>query len=140
MPRGNILVDSSWLIALYDKESDASQEIREISRYFRGRFLVPQVALTEVIYLLKREIGVLGAAQFLQEFTDSQPHLQEVTIPDLVRVREITQQYATAKLDFVDCCIMALSERLNITQIGTLDKRDFSIFRPNHVDHLELLP
>jgi hypothetical protein len=49
-------------------------------------------------------------------------------------------QYADANLDFVDCCIMALSERLQVRQICTLDRRDFSIFRPTHCDYLELLP
>lgn len=57
-----------------------------------------------------------------------------------MRVKEIMLHYATAKFDFVDCCIMALSERLEITQVGTLDKRDFGIFRPKHVSHLDLLP
>jgi predicted nucleic acid-binding protein len=42
--------------------------------------------------------------------------------------------------DLADCCIMALSERLNITYISTLDRRDFSIFRPRHCDYLTLLP
>lgn len=50
------------------------------------------------------------------------------------------QQYASANFDFVDCCIMALTERLNVTQVGILDRRDFSIFRPQHVNHLEILP
>jgi hypothetical protein len=35
---------------------------------------------------------------------------------------------------------MALSERLQITQVCTFDRRDFSIFRPTHYDYLELLP
>ncbi len=48
--------------------------------------------------------------------------------------------YPGAKLDFVDCCIMAMSERLNITRVCTFDRRDFSIFRPAHCDYLELLP
>jgi predicted nucleic acid-binding protein len=48
--------------------------------------------------------------------------------------------YASARLDFVDCCLMALSERLNITQICTYDRRDFSMFRPAHCDYLTLLP
>jgi uncharacterized protein len=48
--------------------------------------------------------------------------------------------YLDSKLDFVDCCLMALSERLNITQICTFDTRDFMIFRPRHVNHLEILP
>jgi predicted nucleic acid-binding protein len=39
-----------------------------------------------------------------------------------------------------DCCIMTLSERLNITQVCTFDQRDFLIFRPKHCDYLDILP
>jgi hypothetical protein len=42
--------------------------------------------------------------------------------------------------EFADCCIMTLAERLNITQICTLDECDFSLFRPDHIERLELLP
>lgn len=97
MPRGNILVDSSWLIALYDKDSDAYEEVVETAKHLRGQFLVPQVVLTEVTYLLKRETGIKGTAQFLQQFNDSSPNLQEITVPDLRRVKEIMQQYANAR-------------------------------------------
>ncbi|MDZ4767972.1 MAG: hypothetical protein SGJ24_02500 [Chloroflexota bacterium] len=44
------------------------------------------------------------------------------------------------RFDFVDCCIMAQAEWLNITHACTLDMRDFAHFRPCHVDHLTLLP
>lgn len=93
----------------------------ELARLYRGQFLVPQVVLTEVLYLLKRETGVQGAAAFLEEFTKSQPDLQDITVEDLIRVQEIMQHDASARLDFVDCCIMALSERLNVTQVCTLE-------------------
>lgn len=69
------------------------------------------------------------------------PFIYEIlTSADFIRMREIMTDYRDAKFDFVDCSLMALSERLNITQICTLDKRDFSIFRPKHVPHLYLLP
>jgi hypothetical protein len=48
--------------------------------------------------------------------------------------------YASADFDLADCCIMALAERLNITQVCTFDQRDFSIFRPTHCPHLDILP
>lgn len=48
--------------------------------------------------------------------------------------------YAVAKLDFVDCCLTALAERLNITKIRTFDRRDFSMIRPKHAEYFELLP
>jgi predicted nucleic acid-binding protein len=98
------------------------------------------VVLTEVLYLLKRESGVQGAVAFLEEFNKSQPDLQDITVEDLKRVQAIMQQYASARLDFVDCCIMALAERLNVTQVCTLDQRDFGIFRPKQCDYLEILP
>jgi predicted nucleic acid-binding protein len=50
------------------------------------------------------------------------------------------EQYADARLDFVDCCIMALAERLDINQICTFDRRDFVIFRIANGEALELLP
>ncbi|MCU0482246.1 MAG: PIN domain-containing protein, partial [Anaerolineae bacterium] len=59
---------------------------------------------------------------------------------DFIRMREIMTDYRDAKFDFVDCCIMALAERLNITHICTFDRRDFGIFRPKHVANLNLLP
>lgn len=138
--KNKILIDSSFLVALYDVASEKRESVSEIAELYRGQFLVPQVVLTEVVYLLRRDTGMKGALYFLEMFTDSRPDLQDVTFEDLHRVREIMQQYADAKLDFVDCCIMALSERLDITQVGTLDQSDFGMFRPKHTDYLEILP
>lgn len=136
----NILVDSSFLIALFDLDSDEHDEVQEVAKLFGNKFIIPQVVLTEVVYHLKRELGVRGAVEFLQSFTRTHPQLQDVIEADLLRVSEIMAHYADAKLDFVDCCIMALAERLNITKVGTLDQRDFGLFRPIHCEYLEILP
>lgn len=45
--------------------------VSELSKLLRGQLLVPQVALTEVLYLLKRQTGIQGATKFLQEFNNS---------------------------------------------------------------------
>ncbi len=140
MPPNRILVDSSFLVAFYDRDSNRNQEVSQVARTFREQFLIPQVVLTEVVYLLKRDYGGRSAARFLGEFARTQPDLQDITIVDLKRAAEIMEQYANADFDFVDCCIMALAERLDITEICTLDQRDFSIFRPTHADYLEILP
>lgn len=36
--------------------------------------------------------------------------------------------------------LMALAERHDIRIVCTLEQRDFAIFRPNHIERLELLP
>lgn len=56
---------------------------------------------------------------------------------DRTRMLEIMETYG---FDFVDCAIMAQAERLNITDIYTFDRRDFSVFVPRHAAHLRLLP
>lgn len=48
--------------------------------------------------------------------------------------------YGDVAFYIVDCCIMAIAERLGVTRIATFDRRDFSIFRPQHCDFFELLP
>jgi predicted nucleic acid-binding protein len=102
--------------------------------------IIPDVVLVEVVFLADRAGGVPAKLSLLDFVANFPGTLQPITRDDLKRVREIMQMYADARLDFVDCCIMALSERLNITQICTFDRRDFVIFRPKHCDYLDLLP
>jgi predicted nucleic acid-binding protein len=52
-------------------------------------------------------------------------------------LRSLLVTYADLHLGFVDASVVALAERLEITQIATLNHRDF---RPHHVDAFELLP
>ncbi|MGH7867281.1 MAG: PIN domain-containing protein [Candidatus Dormibacteraceae bacterium] len=66
--------------------------------------------------------------------------LVELTVGDMVRVAELVRTYSDLKLDPADACVVALAERLDIRQVATLDRRDFSVVRPRHVDGLNLFP
>ena len=101
---------------------------------------VPSVVLPEVGYLLRRNLGYMNSLIFFDFFEYRNVRLVPVFEEDLSRVYDIGRLYADAQLDLVDCCIMAIAERLNITRIATFDRRDFSIFRPSHCEFLELLP
>jgi len=102
--------------------------------------LIPEIVLPEVAFLLNRAGGIPAVAQFLQAFIVAQPTMQNMLPGDLNRAREIMLAYASARFDLVDCCIMALAERLNVIQVATFDRRDFSIFRLPNGGYLELLP
>jgi predicted nucleic acid-binding protein len=60
--------------------------------------------------------------------------VESVGRDDLSRVAEVLNQYADARVDFVDATIVALAERL------TLDRRHFELFRPRHCAAFEILP
>lgn len=135
-----ILVDSSYLYAFLAEKNDKHDEAVFVAEMYQGQFVIPYVVLTEVAYLFNREGGVAAVVGFLNGLIGMRPDFEIVKDADFIRIREIMERYADSKFDFVDCCIMALSERLNITQVCTLDQRDFSIFRPKHCDYLEILP
>jgi predicted nucleic acid-binding protein len=55
-------------------------------------------------------------------------------------VAELIDIYQDLGLGLVDASVIAVAERLEITQIATLDHRHFRVVRPRHVAAFELLP
>jgi hypothetical protein len=140
MPTSQLLVDSSFLYALYDRANRRNDDANIVAEVYGGQFVIPYVVLTETAWLFRRSDDIRGVTSFLDALIAASYDYEIVLLSDLRRARAIMQQYIDSRLDFVDCCIMALSERMNITQVCTFDYRDFSIFRPLHCDALELLP
>lgn len=140
MTANRLLIDSSFLFALYNQSDDYHQQAQRFAAGNQSSFLIPDVILPEVTFLFSRRGGVPAVGGFLRTLAAVQPHLEPLTITDIQHASEIMSKYADSKLDFVDCGIMAMAERLNIIQICTFDRRDFGIYRPTHCEHLELLP
>ena len=135
-----ILIDTSFLYALYNANDARHRAAVESAREINQVSIVPEVILPEITYLFRRDIGYHAISPFLQKLAESDIQLQCLEWVDIRRAQEIMATYATSEFDIVDACIMALSERLEVTQVCTFDRRDFSIFRPHHCDYLELLP
>lgn len=135
-----LLVDSSFLVALFDKSDENRARAIEFARTNRDVLIVPEVTLTEVTHILNRFVNHYAMTMFLKAFAATPFELQSITKEDIFRAYEIATAYPKAEFDFVDCCILALAERLDITRICTFDIRDFSIFKPTHCQFLELLP
>ncbi len=135
-----ILIDSSFLYALYNQGDTKHQIALSFALKNRGATLVPDVVLPEVCFLFERDFGHYAIIKFLGEFAGVGVPLQAIDIDDVRKAQAIMTKYPKAEFDFVDCCVMALAERLNITQICTFDRRDFALFKPTHCDFLELLP
>lgn len=135
-----LLLDSSFVYALFNGDDRNHAAALQFAAAIRQQSLVPDVALPEITFLFRRDAPYSAIKTFLVEFTKAQLTLVPPTTDDIIRISQIMDTYPTAEFDLVDCTIMALAERLNITQICTFDRRDFSIFRPRHCDYLKLLP
>lgn len=49
MQLNKILLDSSFLIALYDLNANKHEVVADIAKFYDDQFLIPQVVLTEVV-------------------------------------------------------------------------------------------
>lgn len=104
------------------------------------RMYLPHSTLGEISYLVEKAKGKKAVAEFLFYLPQSRYEVMALTDEDIQRVGQMLAQYADTRLDFVDASVMALAERLKLHQILTLDRRDFSLIRPQHVPYFELLP
>ena len=50
------------------------------------------------------------------------------------------EQYADARVGFVDAAVLSVVERLGERKLATLDHRHFGLLRPRHVVALDLVP
>ena len=135
-----LIADSSFVYALYNVTDSRHPVAKAFAADYTDITFIPEIVLPEVCYLFLRDIGYVGVHRFLARFKVINARIVSLARSDLNRLHEIAETYASAAFDIVDCCIMALAERLHVTRIATFDRRDFSIFQPRHCDYLELLP
>ncbi|HMM81218.1 MAG TPA: PIN domain-containing protein [Pyrinomonadaceae bacterium] len=134
------LLDSGFLYSSIDTNDIYHNAVVAIARSIRGRVLFPTPAITETAYFLSKNVGLASTIDFLGRLSTSEFELVSPEPTDLLRSAEILRKYNDSNIDFVDACIAAMAERLNITRILTVDRRHFSMFRPTHCEAFELLP
>ena len=133
------LLDTGVLLAAIAANDD-QHDVAVLALEEEQDALLPDVVLPELAYLILRDMNYGALASFLRSVVAGELTLVVVTTEDLARATEIMLQYASARVDFVDCVIVAMAERLHITRILTLDRRHFSLFRPRHCPVFDLLP
>ncbi len=138
-----VVLDTSFLFALTDLTdlTDRNHDrVLAVVQSINEPLLLPSVVLPEVCYLIASRLGHQAMRKFIANLVVIGVQIESMTATDLERINQILEQYADSQLDFVDAVIVAIAERLEITRVLTLDRRDFSIMRPRHCDYFEILP
>ena len=134
------ILDTSFLFALTDQSDRNHQRVLAIAQTTNERLVLPVVVLPEICYLIASRLGHTAMRRFVASMTPNAVQIESVIPEDWGRIHQILAVYADNRLDFTDAAIVAIAERLAITRIYTLDRRDFSIIRPKHCDYFELFP
>lgn len=109
--------------------------------HLAGRqMLLPAPIVAEVGYLLGARAGARAEAVFLRSLADHDFVPVELLQSDYSRMAELVESYADLPLGTSDAAVIALAERLDVTEVATLDHRHFTVVRPRHTTSLTLLP
>lgn len=136
----SLLLDTGFLYALLNRTEQNHERVLAVTQAIHEPVVLPVPAITEVAYLLLRDVGSDAVADFIASLATTDLVLESPQIDDYSRASEVIRRYGDGHVDFVDAMIVAMAERLSITRILTLDVRHFAMFRPSHCEAFELLP
>jgi predicted nucleic acid-binding protein len=138
-----IICDTGPLVAAAIRDDDDYHACAELlaGLHLAGRrILVPGPVVAEVGYLVAKLGGARVEASFLRSLAEGSLVSVALESADYGRMAELVEAYADFPLGTTDASVIAVSERLNISEVATLDHRHFAAVRPAHCDAFSLLP
>jgi len=120
------LIDSGILVAYYSARDDHHLKVCKFFEQYTGRLITTLSCITEVMWLLNSDWRLQN--RFLDGVAREVLECCSLLLQDFTRIAELNAQYFDLPADFADLSLIAISERLNIAAILTLDS-DFDIYR-----------
>jgi uncharacterized protein len=126
------------LVALLDRSDQHHGACREAARSLRGPLISVWPAVTEAMYLLaasaEAQDGLWGM------LADGAVVLSELGRDDVPRLRELMRKYRDRPMDLADAALVRVAERESIHTIFTIDRADFTVYRPSRSWRFSILP
>ena len=94
--------------------------------------LIPATVAAEVGYLIQREAGWRVESLFLRSIAAGDFTGVDLTTADYERMADLVVRYGSLPLGTTDASVIAITERLKLTEVATLDQRHFTVVRPSH--------
>ena len=125
---------------MLDAREPRRAECSELLLRTPGPLYVPQTVVAEVAYFISRSLDAEVESSFLQDLALGSFLPTAVDPSEWERIAELVWTYRDMPLGTTDASIVAIAERLGVTQIATLDHRHFGAVQPAHCESFELLP
>lgn len=133
-----LILDTGPLVALIDRSDPDHDRCRELINSANEIRLAPICTLVEIEYQLRPWLG--GFSGLMADVDAGRLHIHLPDQSELIRASSLVDEYRDLPLGLVDATVLACVERLRERKLATLDRRHFSVVRPAHVEHLDLLP
>lgn len=134
-----MIIDTGLLIAAASRRDRHHEAARTILSH-RGTKVIPEPVVVETCYMMGSRLGQDVELAFLQSLQTRTFVVEQITRTDRARIIELLEGYKDAMIGYVDAAVAAVAERLRDGVIATLDRRDFTLIRPRHVEAFTLVP
>ena len=121
------LLDTGPWVALLDRSESRHLDCVKWFEQYSGILLSTEAVLTEVLYLLGFSIQAQVAA--LDFILKSAVELVPSNKESLTVCQSLMDKYADLPMDFADATLVSLAQEMNILDVVTFDKKDFSVYR-----------
>lgn len=133
-----MLVDAGPLVAILNRRDRHHQACVDVLRRMRGPLLSTWMPVTEAMYLLDFSAAAQGA--LLEMIERGALEILELLPEDLPAIRRLMRKYRDQPMAFADASLVRVADRLGLHEIFTLDRRDFSVYRPGKGRSFRILP
>lgn len=90
-------------------------------------------------YLIRKH-SPRAEVEFIRILSNGDFEPIDITIDDYTRMTDLAATYIDRPMGVTDASVIAVAERLGITEIACTDRTDFRLVRPRHVEAFTLLP
>lgn len=125
------------MVALINADDAHHRTCREALKTIREPLGTVWPAVTEAMYLLGFSIV---AQEALWELVAGELTLLPLGAEDFPRMRELMKKYRDLPMDLADAALVRVAEREKVRTIFTVDRKDFSVYRPHRLGRFTLLP
>ena len=123
-----VLVDTGPLVAMLRRNDENHQLCRELAKEITRPLLTCWPVLTEAAYLLRYDIRHVQA--LLRYVTEDELEVAELPPKETAEwCANFFSTYSDHEPQLADATLVYLAEQEEITDIFTLDRRDFSMYR-----------
>ena len=131
-----ILIDAGPMVALINRDDLHHRACRSTLETIREPIGTVWPEVTEAMYLLNFSLTAQEALwELVAEF-----RLLQLGSEDFPRMRELMKKYRDLPLDLADAALVRVAEREKVRVVFTIDRKDFSVYRPHRLGRFTLLP
>jgi uncharacterized protein len=135
-----IICDTSGVFAAYDTANAHHAATVAAIEAETGALLLPVLLLAEIDYLFHTRLGAMAAYEFLCAVEEGDFRLIAFDDADVLRCRQLLDQYRDLEIGLADASVVATAERLGVFRLLTFDQRHFRAIMPRNQSHFILLP